>query len=899
MRLRSHKYRTVLLLVSFFSLSFSSFLFIGKANALIVADLNNHLPKASDFTGNNVEIVVATPFTGNSLDAPNARVKIYSPSSTLNLTIHRFGHCSYNLGGTDSNTYGQTHYELYTLSGNEDNPNSVWSRNNAHDCTGDVNLAWTSGRAKVDLDKDGVGDYYEFRFEATMMGSGVNGFRLEAGSGVLIGYSNDSSDKFALQNRADPATGLTDFNIPFGSSCDFTQNGSNYRPVRWYDDDWGSLQTDTISPNFRIRIHDDTTGNFVTLYNYDETSTREIGNFVNGDRTIFQPHAGSANPGAVYFLPEEGHHYTWFWHDVANNNGIQFLLPFDSVYHTVDCSKDPVGRFYSLQCDYMVVDAYDQNDGKHIAGSSDGKVVQVKVITGNGTQIQDTSGSSSPGTPYANDVWPGDGWDTGGYAVSNQYNGTGTDSWKDFVDNHLGNTSISLSLYAQDKQTNAWIRVDTATFDATACVPPTAFCSLSFPSLIQPGDSFTITATVTYSPDPPSGATINVNIPGVTTTSGLPSHGANTGGSTIWSWSARASAANSYSTSYSISGTSLGGPCQTIRVVDLPYFKIFGGDIEAGGDFEGTSCINPAGEGKIGGWYNNGSPMYGASTQFAATALGQIIGANSAHGRTPEVSAGLAFANDTANITTNAYSPKLGGNFGSTQCLFNPTLPSATTLNTSSASAGASPLNGDGTFRVPASYTPFTLGSGNFAPPHHITLNVEGDVFVSGNIMYNGDGNWNLNSSATPPSFMVVATGNIYIAPTVTELNGIYMAKGNIYTCATSAGNPVQPPSLYNTCNRQLLVHGSFVARHLNFMRTVGTLNDSLNGGANENRESAGRNTCKNQQLSVAPTQPSLKQCAGEVFDFSPEMYLSEWEIMPEGNGAVQYDSLTSLPPVL
>jgi hypothetical protein len=698
-------------------------------------------------------------------------------------------------------------------------------------------------------------------------------------------------------NTANDGVGTVhDYALRYKSSCSYTKDKV---ALRWYDADDGEANQTENNGGIKFIVTD-----LTAMNNPGSPITPGFGS----DYKMTFPNANMTSLGGddVYkdviidVLPS--HNYEWRWTNVSAPNGVQMWTPFSEFNTQVQCNQDPVGRFYSLQCSYMVVDAYDQDDGKHVAGSSDGKVVQVKVITGNGTQIQDTSGSSSPGTPYANDVWAGDGWDSGGYAVSNQYNGTGTDSWKDFVDKHLSNSSISLSLYALDKEVaNRWVKVDTATFDATACNPPIAGCTLNVPSLIQPGESFTITATVTYSPDPPSGATITVNTPGLSPTSKGAT--AATGGKTVFSWSSTASAANNYSTNYSISGTSLSGPCTTIPVVDLSYFKVFGGDVEVGGDFEGTSCTNPAGEGKLSGWYSNGSPMFGASTQFAATALGQIIGVNSAHGSAPSPPAGLTFANrpvsDIETTFNTNYSAKLGGNFGTTQCLFNPTLPSATPLNASSASAGTSPLNGDGTFSVPAAYTPFTLGSGNFAPPHHVTLYVNGNVFISGNVIYNGDGSWNLNSSATPPSFMLVATGSIYIAPTVTELNGIYMAKGNIYTCATSAGNPVSSTNLFDVCNRQLLVHGSFVARHLNFMRTVGTLNDSLNGGLNESRESAGRGSCKNQQLSAAPTQPSLRQCAGEVFDFSPEMYLSEWEIMPEGNGAVQYDSLTSLPPVL
>jgi hypothetical protein len=39
--------------------------------------------------------------------------------------------------------------------------------------------------------------------------------------------------------------------------------------------------------------------------------------------------------------------------------------------------------------------------------------------------------------------------------------------------------------------------------------------------------------------------------------------------------------------------------------------------------------------------------------------------------------------------------------------------------------------------------------------------------------------------------------------------------------------------------------------------------------------------------------------CAAEIFNFSPELYLSTPDIQLPNNGAVQYDAVTSLPPVL
>jgi len=142
----------------------------------------------------------------------------------------------------------------------------------------------------------------------------------------------------------------------------------------------------------------------------------------------------------------------------------------------------------------------------------------------------------------------------------------------------------------------------------------------------------------------------------------------------------------------------------------------------------------------------------------------------------------------------------------------------------------------------------------------------------------------------------LVATGNIYIDPGVKELDGVYIAKnddsgdkGNIYTCSVKTGGTFTPEpakTLYSNCDNQLTVVGSFVADQVNLMRTYGTLKNSTTG-----------TNCDNKGV-TSSTRPT---CAAEVFDFSPEVYLSNPAIESQGGngGATQYDSIESLPPVL
>jgi len=116
--------------------------------------------------------------------------------------------------------------------------------------------------------------------------------------------------------------------------------------------------------------------------------------------------------------------------------------------------------------------------------------------------------------------------------------------------------------------------------------------------------------------------------------------------------------------------------------------------------------------------------------------------------------------------------------------------------------------------------------------------------------------------------------GNIYIAPGVTQLDGFYIAQassgsatnGVIYTCASApfTAAPLNR-NLQNTCSTALTVNGSFNARQVWLLRTAGTLS----------------------------TTPA------EKFNYVPELWLSAPFDNGLGGTSGDYDSITSLPPVL
>jgi hypothetical protein len=267
--------------------------------------------------------------------------------------------------------------------------------------------------------------------------------------------------------------------------------------------------------------------------------------------------------------------------------------------------------------------------------------------------------------------------------------------------------------------------------------------------------------------------------------------------------------------------------CDT--VTNRPFFKVYNGGASAGGAFSAKSG-SCSGGGELASW-NNDSGVYptvttgdfGASAQLNALALKDITGFASAQPpfaiQPPSY---LSFANTTASTTPDAYSPKLGGAFdptGNGYCLTDTSPPTSPPL-----------YNGPGPYKqLGKTLNPGTNTSVFVAPT---TVAPNGDVYIAGNIVYKGDNgltgasaSW--NSIGDVPSFVLHAAGNIYISPNVTELDGLYIAQGKIYTCADSSGfNPMAIPNLYSGCNNQLTVYGNFVATQVNLMRTYGSLRD-------------------------------------------------------------------------
>jgi hypothetical protein len=365
------------------------------------------------------------------------------------------------------------------------------------------------------------------------------------------------------------------------------------------------------------------------------------------------------------------------------------------------------------------------------------------------------------------------------------------------------------------------------------------------------------------------------------------------------------------------------------KIHNEPFFKVYNSSVSTGSGYPpvgGGSCSG----GELAGWNNDtgtnpSSEDFGSGTQLSALAAMGITGFASNQSVPPALNGppiSLSFANNGVVPGLSIDSPSLGGNFGNTDCQ-TPNVPPANTVQPGGSSASITALDGaSGAGQHSYSYgdasTPvnLTLRGGTISPKDNLSIFVIGNIYISGDIIYGGDTGsgqtavW--NSPGDVPSFTLHATGNIYIDPGVIELDGIYTAQpasantgGKIYTCSagtvtyvdgTNPSTPFTPMAsgeLYGNCKNQLTIYGNFVANQVNLMRTFGSLRDDtpILVGAHQPFPP----TCSNPGAGLFAGQT----CAAEVFDFSPEIYLSNTSGEQPSHGTLQYQAVTSLPPVL
>lgn len=357
----------------------------------------------------------------------------------------------------------------------------------------------------------------------------------------------------------------------------------------------------------------------------------------------------------------------------------------------------------------------------------------------------------------------------------------------------------------------------------------------------------------------------------------------------------------------------IGGPGFTVTdtctedaiVGNWSYLRSYGGDIWTGAQYSTTgSCSSTTGTiDTFAEETATGSGQYrGSSAQFSVTSLLNVatggfsrgfFSANNRHGA-PETTPprGLTRAN---NVAAQRY----GGGYGFAQCMtdyYGTTSGVANPATLPLYTAPIFPNQGIVRRRLPANST---IATGNLIVPigTQMAIYVDGDLYINGNIV---------NVTAAPPAALdqipflaLIVRGNIFIDNDVRRLDGLYIAqvtptntKGKIFTCSPGLNAVYTAAQLFANCggnaaggvSGQLVFNGAVVADRIHFLRTFGSLRQSV------------FNDLPVDFTSGAGT------AAAEVFNYTPEMYLAPSPLVrtnSTGNttGVGQYDAITSMPP--
>lgn len=359
-------------------------------------------------------------------------------------------------------------------------------------------------------------------------------------------------------------------------------------------------------------------------------------------------------------------------------------------------------------------------------------------------------------------------------------------------------------------------------------------------------------------------------------------------------------------------------------VANYPYSRAYGNDVMTGTNFSGAPVDQCNSTASIIASISPDSfaQPRGSGTQFADLALGQIQNYASAFLRSATETAinGLSLANTTggyggeySTACQPIYNYYLNRNQNLTPVPVNDGQTYGVTDNSGAVSLNF--INNSG------NYITLVSNSGNsdtkITGQHVIYIN--GNVFIPNNITYHTSSityNASDGTVSNVPNLYVIASGNIYIGPNVTNLDGVYVAQsscdwsnsnpctgGTINTCSDPSGvasasqsngsDNFPPADLFVNCTNQLVIRGSLVGHNVKLERTYASMRNSVGG---ENPLSGQLHDCSagNGQTFSPPAQNT--DCSAEVFNFDPLNYLGNPNFSANG---YNIDSIISLPPVL
>jgi len=323
------------------------------------------------------------------------------------------------------------------------------------------------------------------------------------------------------------------------------------------------------------------------------------------------------------------------------------------------------------------------------------------------------------------------------------------------------------------------------------------------------------------------------------------------------------------------------GPPGAAPANSRPFFEVRGTDARTGGGYKSSigSCgsagdppyVSPTSakkdiEGGIRSFaFNLGGTIYGSRGEFGADVLGVIF-----QGQNYGFYAGATFANqDQPSNSMGGFLNSDNGGIYTAHCLDDYYTNTRLTQTPTGFGGGNIGAQASGQYQASSS---ISLSGTNVPHGKQITLYVNGDVTITGNITY--DNIWDATNQKDVPFLAIIARGNIYVAPGVTTLDGLYISQPD-----TSSGG-----GIFNTCtpgdfcNQQLVVNGAVIAQGVQLLRAHGTVGP------------------------LEQDQNNLTTNPAEVFNFVPSMVmgLPYWQNVDRGGAVVPNDieALFSLPPV-
>jgi hypothetical protein len=292
-----------------------------------------------------------------------------------------------------------------------------------------------------------------------------------------------------------------------------------------------------------------------------------------------------------------------------------------------------------------------------------------------------------------------------------------------------------------------------------------------------------------------------------------------------------------------------------VTIAKSPYVQFMGNDVWAGGGFAAVNpaCNSPAKIETASHSLRSGD-VAGSGVEYAAFALDQILSFGSGN----EALADPAAAQGKSLTFSNLDSNNLGFYGAPQHCITDYVATYTKTVKDTSPAAIDVGAEADGTnLDLVGSYS----FSGNMPAGSRQAYLVEGDVTIDDDIKYPA----NYNGPSEIPSLLIIATGNITVKRDVRQVDGIYVARGQFFTCNVPVGTTlsVNPP-----CEKQLVVNGSIIAGQVQLLRTYGA------DGSDDTQ----------------------RKVPAEIFNFNAELYLNN-VLYGSGKPTLQILDELDLPP--